>query len=111
MSQRVEYVVLERESAVARIRLCRPDKLNSLCPPMHLQLQAVLRECAKLAEAGEVRAVILTGDGRAFCTGQDLNERRRRPGEAPPDLGRSVRENLNPAVLGLASLPVPVVAA
>ena len=96
---------------VGTIRFWRPEKMNAFSSTMHERLRSVLEECSTLVASGGVRAVVLTGEGRAFCTGQDLNERRREPGEPPPDLGASVRENYNTVIMRLAQLPVPVIAA
>lgn len=111
MTKPAGYVAFEQQGSVGTIRLCRPEKLNALCAEMHTRLRDVLRECTDLAQEGELRALVVTGEGRAFCAGADLNERRRAPGEPPPDLGRSVRENFNALVLAVTQLPVPVIAA
>jgi 2-(1,2-epoxy-1,2-dihydrophenyl)acetyl-CoA isomerase len=55
--------------------------------------------------------LVLTGAGRGFCAGQDLNDRAVAPGGAAADLGESVEKNYKPLVLALRSLPIPVIAA
>jgi len=98
-----EPIVLERLGAVRRITLNRPERLNAFDIALHARLAAALEEIAHDVEA---RAVLLTGAGRAFSTGQDLEAVR---GES--DLGAVLERSWNPLILRLASLPVPTVAA
>ena len=70
-------------------------------------MHAELRDA--LANLGDARVVVLTGAGRGFCAGQDLNDRAVAPGEAV-DLGETVEESWNPLIRTLASLPQPVIA-
>jgi 2-(1,2-epoxy-1,2-dihydrophenyl)acetyl-CoA isomerase len=98
-------VAVDAEAGVATITLNRPDALNALTVPMKLALLAAFRRMER--EAG-VRAVILTGAGRAFCAGQDLRERLE-PDAAP--LGVEVRERYNPIVRAMRGLSKPVVGA
>lgn len=88
---------------IARIKLNRPDRLNSFTRAMHAELRDAL------ANLGEARVVILTGAGRGFCAGQDLNDRAVAPGEAV-DLGETVEESWNPLIRTLSSVPQPVIA-
>jgi 2-(1,2-epoxy-1,2-dihydrophenyl)acetyl-CoA isomerase len=88
---------------VARITLDRPDRLNSFTAAMHAELRDAL------ANLGDARVVVLTGAGRGFCAGQDLNDRAVAPGEAV-DLGETVEQSWNPLVRTLTSLPQPVIA-
>ncbi|MEO6986623.1 MAG: enoyl-CoA hydratase-related protein [Paralcaligenes sp.] len=96
------------EDNVATITLNRPHKLNSLNLEMQEALQEILRE---VAATSAVRAVLLTGAGRAFCAGQDLNERKASPGAAPRDLGRTIEQMWNPLARALRYLEIPVVCA
>jgi 2-(1,2-epoxy-1,2-dihydrophenyl)acetyl-CoA isomerase len=98
-------VEVDAEAGVATITLNRPDALNALTVPMKLALLAAFRQVARDAA---VRAVILTGAGRAFCAGQDLRERLQ-PDAAP--LGVEVRERYNPIIRAMRALPKPIVAA
>lgn len=96
---------VEVADGVATIVLDRPDALNALTVPMKGELLRALRAAARDAS---VRAIVLTGAGRAFCAGQDLKERLA-PGAAP--LGEEIRERYNPIVLAMRSLEKPIVAA
>lgn len=98
-------VEVDGEAGVATITLNRPDALNSLTVPMKQALLAAFRQVAK---DPSVRAVVLTGAGRAFCAGQDLRERLQ-PDAAP--LGVEVRERYNPIIRAMRALPKPIVAA
>ena len=88
---------------IARITLNRPDRLNSFTVRMHDELRDAL------ANLRDARVVVLTGAGRGFCAGQDLNDRAVAPGETV-DLGETVTQCWNPLVRALTSLPQPVIA-
>jgi 2-(1,2-epoxy-1,2-dihydrophenyl)acetyl-CoA isomerase len=98
-------VELDTDAGVATVTLNRPDALNALTVPMK---QALLAAFRRLEREKPVRAVVLTGAGRAFCAGQDLRERLE-PGAAP--LGVEVRERYNPIIRAMRGLPKPIVAA
>lgn len=98
-----ESILIEQSSGIARITFNRPDRLNSFTRAMHAELRDAL------AKLGDARAVVLTGAGRGFCAGQDLNDRAVAPGEAV-DLGETVEESWNPLIRTLASLPQPIIA-
>jgi 2-(1,2-epoxy-1,2-dihydrophenyl)acetyl-CoA isomerase len=98
-----ETIDFKADRAIARITLNRPDRLNSFTAQMHEELRDAL------GNLGEARVVILTGAGRGFCAGQDLNDRAVAPGEKV-DLGKTVTECWNPLVRTLTSLPQPVIA-
>lgn len=92
---------------VATITLNRPDVLNSFDSTMALALQEAL---SAVARDDAVRAVLLTGAGRAFCAGQDLAEAMPREGVLP-DLGDFVRTTWNPIILAIRTLEKPVICA
>src|SRR5690348_6748006 len=92
---------------IARVTLNRPDKLNAFNTAMHAELRGAL----EAARQGGARAMILTGAGRAFSSGQDLGDRTVLPGGAPLDLGASIEATYNPLVRALRELPCPVIAA
>src|SRR5688500_9614929 len=98
-----DSIICESSSGIARITLNRPDRLNSFTRAMHAELSDAL------ANLGDARVVVLTGAGRGFCAGQDLNDRAVGPGEAV-DLGETVEESWNPLIRTLAALPQPVIA-
>jgi 2-(1,2-epoxy-1,2-dihydrophenyl)acetyl-CoA isomerase len=93
------------DGPVATLTLDRPEALNALTVPMKVALHEAL---GSLARDRSVRAVILTGAGRAFCAGQDLAEREQ-PDAAPLDV--EVRERYNPIIRALRSMGQPVIAA
>ena len=100
------------EAGIGTIILNRPEKLNSFNKAMHEELRAALDRIEhSLQGTDAVRAVVITGTGRAFCTGQDLSERQRGAQDPPPDLAASLRDNYNPLISRIAQLPVPVIAA
>ncbi len=98
---------LETDSNVAVIRLNRPQVLNCFNRSMASTMVATLQQ---IGEDDDVRAVLLTGEGRAFCAGQDLGEAMTLA-ENSLTVSDLVREGYNRVVLGLRRLPKPVVAA
>ncbi|HWB66361.1 MAG TPA: enoyl-CoA hydratase-related protein [Mycobacteriales bacterium] len=104
MSDEVRYAVAD---GVAALTLNRPEALNALTVATKL---ALLDALARAGADRQVRAVVLTGAGRAFCVGQDLREHS--DGLAAGDTELStVREHYNPIIEALVGLPKPVIAA
>ncbi|TVL93988.1 enoyl-CoA hydratase/isomerase family protein [Streptomyces sp. SAJ15] len=108
-----DTVLYELTDGLATITLNRPDAMNALNTEVKEALRDTLRQAA---EDPAVRAVLLTGTGRAFCVGQDLKEHigllaedRERGGEGRTM--RTVGEHYNPIVTAIATMPKPVVAA
>lgn len=101
----IEDVLLTVEGAVATVTLNRPAALNALTIPMKERLLAILGD---VGANSAIRAVVLTGAGRAFCAGQDLRERL--APDAPP-LRDELELRYNPIVRALRSMPQPVIAA
>jgi 2-(1,2-epoxy-1,2-dihydrophenyl)acetyl-CoA isomerase len=95
-------VEVTRDGAVQTITLNRPEKMNAFTRGMHTELLAALKE----ARDPEVRAVVVTGAGRAFCAGQDLTEF-----SDAGDVGAALRETYHPNVHAVRSLEKPVIAA
>lgn len=100
-----DTIQFEMQGAVAIIRLNRPQVFNSFNREMALSLQAVLDECKDNAQ---VRAVLLTGNGKAFCAGQDLQEV---VAEDGPSMYTILSEHYNPIVSRIRAIEKPVVAA
>ena len=98
-----ETIEFKLEAGVARLTLNRPDRLNSFTVQMHEEVADAL------GQLGEARCLVLTGAGRGFCAGQDLNDRAVAPGQSV-DLGESVEQRYNPLIRKLVALPMPVIA-
>ena len=98
-----ESIDFKTDGGIARITLNRPDKLNSFNVAMHQELRDALDSL------GDARVVVLTGAGRGFCAGQDLNERAV-ASEHPVDLGVTVETCWNPLIRKLTGLHQPVIA-
>jgi 2-(1,2-epoxy-1,2-dihydrophenyl)acetyl-CoA isomerase len=101
-------VLISVEAGLQTITLNRPDKLNAFNPEMHKTLRAALDQAL---DEHSIRAVLLTGAGRGFCSGQDLSERKVEAGAAPIDLSVSLGSHYNPLVRRLRELPKPIVCA
>jgi len=100
-------ILVDKRAGYRVVTLNRPDRLNAFNEAMHVALKAAIAE----AEADEnCRALLITGSGRGFCAGQDLNDRLARPGETVV-LGGALEAHYNPLVRKLRELPFPVVAA
>jgi 2-(1,2-epoxy-1,2-dihydrophenyl)acetyl-CoA isomerase len=100
-------LTLEFDAGAAVMTLNRPDKLNSLTWAMHQELKAALDEI----EASGVRAMLLTGAGRGFCAGQDLQEVLPKGDGPMPDISEYVRASYNPIIRAIRSLEKPVICA
>jgi len=101
----IEFSVAD---GVATLTLNRPDTLNSFNDEMHAEVRDALE---KVKTDDNVRCLLLTGNGRGFCAGQDLSDRRMMPGEQAPDLGSTLESNYNPLIRTLRDLDLPVVCA
>ncbi len=96
------------DANVAVLTLNRPEKYNSFTTEMHQEIREVLKE---VRTNDEIRCLLITGKGRAFCAGQDLGDRSVAAGDEVPDLGDSVEKNYNPLIRALAALELPVICA
>ena len=93
------------EDKVCIVKLNRPKVFNSFNKEMAMQMQAILDDCE---ENKEVRAILLTGQGKAFCAGQDLQEITDPSG---PELSAIVREHYNPMIKRIRNIEKPIVCA
>lgn len=98
-------VLLEKNDGVATITLNRPDVFNSFNGELAAEVKEALNDCN---EDETVRAIVLTGAGKAFCAGQDLQEI---VGENAPSLSVILSERLNPLVELIRAIEKPIIAA
>jgi len=101
-------VLVAQQGAVRTLTLNRPAALNSFTSAMHVELRNALDAAA---EDRGVRALLLTGAGRGFCAGQDLNDSGMVPdADGRVDVGAVIEANYKPLALRLREMPVPVLA-
>lgn len=99
----MEHILIEKKDGVAYITLNRPDKLNSFTIPMGKEMRSALEEAR---DDETVRAIHITGAGRAFCAGQDLEEA---TAEGGPGIGTIVDETYNPIITLITEIEKPVI--
>ncbi len=98
-------IELVKKNHVAFITLNRPEKFNSFNREMALLLQEELSNCA---QDTDIRCVYITGEGKAFCAGQDLGEV---TGENPATFDKILLEHYNPIIRAIRNIPKPIVCA
>ncbi|MGM0840581.1 MAG: enoyl-CoA hydratase-related protein [Bacillota bacterium] len=98
-----ETIKYEVKNNVAWITLNRPDKLNAFIRQLNLEIQKAMKDSSRNEE---VRAIVITGEGRAFCSGQDLSEV-----DESMDHGEVLRNNYGPMVKEIEQCEKPVIAA
>lgn len=103
----MSLISVTSENGIKTITLNRPDKLNSFTEPMALELQKALKK----AESDDIRVVLLTANGKAFCAGQDLPEVVEKSKKGNHLLGDTVRTSYNPIIKAIRYLNKPVVCA
>jgi 2-(1,2-epoxy-1,2-dihydrophenyl)acetyl-CoA isomerase len=103
-----DSLLITNHGAVRVLTLNRPAALNSFNGEMNARLRAALDEAAA---DGAVRALVVTGAGRGFCAGQDLNDPELGMVGGVPDVGGVVEKMYKPLALRIRSMPVPVIAA
>lgn len=103
-----ENIEFEITDGVAVLTLNRPDSLNSFNTDMHAEMRDALKQVKTNAE---VRCLLITGNGRGFCAGQDLSDRNVDPGAEMPNLGESIEKNYNPMIRTISGLEMPVICA
>ena len=102
-------VLVAQRGAVRTLTLNRPAALNSFTQHLHAELRAALDGAAS---DPAVRAVLITGAGRGFCAGQDLNDPGMAPGtDGKPDIGAVIEAHYRPLAMRLQAMPVPVLCA
>ncbi len=102
-------VLVSNSGAVRTVTLNRPAALNSFTAAMHGELRAALDAAAA---DRSVRAVVITGAGRGFCAGQDLNDPAMASATgAAPDIGSVIERSYRPLALRVQAMPVPILAA
>lgn len=102
----MSLVAIEKAGPVAIVRLNNPESLNAMSPDMVDELRPALEECEKSA-----RAILLTGEGRAFCSGAALKGSIGRGSGGEFDAGAALDSHYNPLMLQLRNLSVPFVCA
>jgi 2-(1,2-epoxy-1,2-dihydrophenyl)acetyl-CoA isomerase len=110
LAESLETVNVWRAGGAAKIELNRPESLNSWDAGLSADLMSAL---ATVRADDEIRAVLLTGAGRAFCSGADLRDitARQLTPDGHPDLQTALHERYHPVLVGIRELPKPVVSA
>ena len=103
-----ETILTANHDGWVEIALNRPDRRNALNAEMHLALRAAL-DTASADKA--CRAILLTGNGKGFCAGQDLSERDPRQRAGLPDLSETIKRFYNPLIRQIRAAPKPVICA
>lgn len=98
-------ILYEINEGVGTITLNRPDVYNAFNEQLHKELASALKQAER---NDEVRCIVITGAGKAFCSGQDIKDV---PLDGSRSLGDSVRNYYNPLALKLRSIPKPIIAA
>ena len=101
-----ETIRYEVQEGVALIELNRPEVMNAINNQLSFEVYTAFKQ---VEQDASVRAVVLTGTGRAFCSGQDLGDKAALEGST--HLSDSVRERYNLLVVKMQTLPIPVIAA
>ncbi len=99
-----QTLLLEKKDGIATLTLNRPDVYNAFDDTLSYELQDALKSVSR---DKEVRVVVITGAGKAFCSGQDLKAI---AGSADRSLGESVRKRYNPIIRAICGMPKPVIA-
>lgn len=103
-----DTIITMQNKGWVEITLNRPDRLNSFTDEMHAALRASLTDAASNPD---IRSVLLTGSGRGFCAGQDLEGRDPRKMDGPPDLAQTLETLYNPLVRLIRGMEKPVICA
>ncbi|MFL9478158.1 2-(1,2-epoxy-1,2-dihydrophenyl)acetyl-CoA isomerase PaaG [Acinetobacter baumannii] len=103
-----QNIIAEEKNGVGYLTFNRPKALNSFNVDMHREVAEVLNQWTKNPD---VRCVVISGEGRGFCAGQDLGDRVVDPNAEAPDLGYSIETYYNPLIKMIVNMPKPVICA
>lgn len=103
-----QNIIAEEKNDVGYLTFNRPKALNSFNVDMHREVAEVLNLWTKNPD---VRCVVISGEGRGFCAGQDLGDRVVDPNADAPDLGYSIETYYNPLIKTIVNMPKPVICA
>lgn len=103
-----QNIIAEEKNGVGYLTFNRPKALNSFNVDMHREVAEVLNQWTKNPD---VRCVVISGEGRGFCAGQDLGDRVVDPNAEAPDLGYSIETYYNPLIKTIVNMPKPVICA
>ncbi|UDY19903.1 1,2-epoxyphenylacetyl-CoA isomerase [Acinetobacter baumannii] len=103
-----QNIIAEEKNGVGYLIFNRPKALNSFNVDMHREVAEVLNQWTKNPD---VRCVVISGEGRGFCAGQDLGDRVVDPNAEAPDLGYSIETYYNPLIKTIVNMPKPVICA
>ncbi|SPL69601.1 2-(1,2-epoxy-1,2-dihydrophenyl)acetyl-CoA isomerase PaaG [Acinetobacter stercoris] len=103
-----QTILVKEENAVGYLTFNRPKQLNSFNETMHKEVAGVLKSWS---DNQQIRAVVISAEGRGFCAGQDLNDRVVDPNADAPDLGLSIEKYYNPLIKMITQMPKPVICA
>lgn len=103
-----QNIIAEEKNGVGYLTFNRPKALNSFNVDMHREVAEVLNLWTKNLD---VRCVVISGEGRGFCAGQDLGDRVVDPNAEAPDLGYSIETYYNPLIKTIVNMPKPVICA
>ncbi|MDV4216182.1 2-(1,2-epoxy-1,2-dihydrophenyl)acetyl-CoA isomerase PaaG [Acinetobacter baumannii] len=103
-----QNIIAEEKNGVGYLTFNRPKALNSFNVDMHREVAEVLSQWTKNPD---VRCVVISGEGRGFCAGQDLGDRVVDPNADAPDLGYSIETYYNPLIKTIVNMPKPVICA
>ncbi|MGQ1137970.1 2-(1,2-epoxy-1,2-dihydrophenyl)acetyl-CoA isomerase PaaG [Acinetobacter baumannii] len=103
-----QNIIAEEKNSVGYLTFNRPKALNSFNVDMHREVAEVLSQWTKNPD---VRCVVISGEGRGFCAGQDLGDRVVDPNAEAPDLGYSIETYYNPLIKTIVNMPKPVICA
>lgn len=107
-----DFLLVERHEGVVTVRMNRPETRNALSDPE--QIEEIVELCAQLRRDRRVKAVVLTGNGSAFCAGGNVKDMQRREGifaGSPYELRNTYRDGIQRVPLALYELDIPVIAA